>query len=176
MNGVDQKQGWARTLVLLSVGALLSGLPLILSLRSQTRPESNKHTEQERQLDALAGYVRTCNQVNLDGRQLLATLDHLIEYRSDTQRTDEIGAEMKAHSLEYNLQIEIVNLTFGEQIEPFSSAPAIPTLTMPGDWQNPFDVGALRQEIAALKAVNESEEKACEANAKRLLNRIKSSN
>ena len=100
MNGVDQKQGWARTLVLLTVDALLSGLPLILSMRSQTRPESNKHIEQARQLDALAGYVRTCNQVNLDGRRLLAALDHLIEYRSDTQRTDEIGAEMKAHSLE----------------------------------------------------------------------------
>ncbi len=83
---------------------------------------------------------------------------------------------MKAHKLEYNLQIEIVNLTFGEQIEPFSSAPAVPMVTMPADWQNPFDVGALRQEIAARRAVSESEEKVCETNAKRLLNRIKSSN
>ena len=153
-------------LAMLAVGAVLSSVPLLISIGLGSRTQ-DKQSDRLGRFDVIHTYLNTCNQFNTDKRRLLEALNRSIVYGSDNQPIEQIAADVRAHGSEYRLQIAILNLVFGEHIEPFSS----PSLSLPS-----FD-GESKQRIletwrkAAVdfKSEIEREEQGCEEGAKRLL-------
>lgn len=157
-------------LVMLVAGSALSGVPLLISIGIQHRTQ-DKPSDRLRQLDFIHSYVKTCTQFNNDKRRLLDALNRSIVYDSDNQSViDQIAGEARGHGSEYRLQIAILNLVFGEHIEPVST----PSLSLPsvsGDTKEGI-LETWRKALADRKSEIEREEQGCEESAKRLLEAV----
>ena len=171
MQQLPTKNAWARSLVPVVVGALLSAIPVLIAVYIQTESD-RKQADKARKLDVIAGYVRACNQVIVDTREVIYWHEREVEAKKMGVPfyTPEIYDEFRdfknaveTHALELKVQTDIVNITFGKQLNNRSlSAPT-----------RPFkDDKEIKKAIEQQKAYIGAAEKECESNAALLLSLV----
>ena len=171
MQQLPTKNAWARLLVPVVVGALLSAIPVLIAVYIQTESDRTQ-AQNARKLDVIAGYVRACNQIIVDTRGVIDWHEREVEARKlgvpfYTPQAYEEFRDFKnaveTHALELKIQTDIVNITFGQQLRNRSLA------APPHPFKNDKEI---KEAIKQQKAYIGAAEKECESNAALLLSLV----